>query len=425
MTPPSTDKLLSDKNLSYKIILGIMLGMSLLVSVLVVVFAYSFHILEHDLMRERNQAEMARIKEQLQQNPDYPLPQTAKLSIYQASDKQELPAYLRNLPEGSNSEISHEGGDYYVSVSENLGKVLYIVHDISEFENSENTFTVIIIVSWVILIALIFALSYILSHNLLKPISDFADEIGDLQPEQRGSRFSGNYHGQEVEKIARSIDRYLNKMDEYVERQHSFAAMASHELRTPLTVIQTSSELIPSITDNEHVARQCQKINRSIANMNDMIMALLSITRDQPADRQEKSRVVLFDVVEEVLNNLRHQVELNRITVENWVRPEVVFECNSAMLAVVIANLLSTAIKHSPQGSIRITYMNHGLSILDDGEGLGTENIDQLFKKGVAGKNSGGFGLGLYITSLICDKQGWTLELQNANPGTLAKVTFL
>ncbi len=402
-----------------------MLGMGLLVSLLIIVFAYSFHVLEYDLMEKYNQAELEHIEEQLRQNPAYELPQTANLQMYRSDGSDlSLPHYLHDLAPGYRGEVDVDGLYYFVMVSRLNDETLYVVSDISEFEQSENRFQLIILVSWSTLLALIFALSFLLSRNLLKPISDFADEIDSLQPEQRGHSLTPKYHGLEVGKIARAMERYFDKIDEYVERQNSFAAMASHELRTPLTIIQTSAELIAGLTDNRQINNQCNKIRRSSAGMNDMILALLAITRDQPVDRQETSPVRLHDAMHEAMTNQQPQIDLNRIEIENLIPPDTVLECNSALLAVVINNLLANAIKHSPKGLIRLTYTRHALSIQDNGEGLGTDDIDGLLMKGVAGENSGGYGLGLYITKLICDKQGWSLELRNANPGTLARVTF-
>lgn len=402
-----------------------MLAMSLLISVMILVFAYSVNVLEHELMQKHIFAELELVKKELGKNPHYILPQTANLQVYKPdTNNPSLPAYLRDLPAGFHDEVSTNGSTYFVLVSKFNDETLYLVNDISEFEESENTFWIITIVSWVILMTLIFVVSYLLSRYLLKPISDFSDEIGQLQPHQRGLKLSGKYHGLEIEKITHSFDQYLKKLDEYVERQHAFAAMASHELRTPLTVVQTSAEIIDSQTQDKLISNQCKKISRSTTNMSDMILALLSITRDQTRD-EENSRVELHELVEEALGNFEQQIRLSKIQVDNWVTPEISFCCNSALLSVVVNNLLSNAIKHSAQGLIRITYMNHSLSILDNGEGLGSENIEQLSQMGVAGKNSGGYGLGLYITKLICDKQGWKLDLQNANPGTLARVTFL
>lgn len=425
MMTPSVHKLLSKKNLSYKIIFAIMLAMSLLVSLMIIIFAYSNNVLEDKLLVNQNLAELERLKKEFNRNPDYELPQTAKLRFYLPLNEDDvLPEYLQSLPIGYNDEVNVESYSYFVSVGEMSGRPVYIVSDISEFERSERIFETIIVWSWAILIALIFSVSYLLSRYLLKPISDFADEIEQLKPQQRGLTLSGKYQGLEIEKMARSFDRFLNKMDEYVERQHSFAAMSSHELRTPLTVIQTSAELISSQSENELIQQQCQKISRSSGNMSNMILALLSITRDQPSI-EKNSDSSLMTVIEDVLEQHEREIKMNGITVHKHIHKDEKVASSDSLLAVVVNNLLSNAIKHCTGGEINIAYEYPALLINDNGSGLDTQNIDQLFKLGVSGNKNGGYGLGLYITKLICDKQGWRLDLTSANPGTQAKVTFL
>lgn len=421
--------MLSNKNLSYRIIVGMMLAMGLLISLVMMVFLLGNIALEHDLMENQNRVELQRLKNEFNQNPDYHLPQTAKLRIYmEDADSSALPAYLRELPIGFNDEIETGDFTYFVLVSQFNDRYIYIVNDISEFEKTENAFGQLILISWIILMVLIFAVSYLLTRHLLKPISDFADEIGQLQPQQRGLKLSGKYHGLEIEKITHAFDQYMGKLDEYVERQRSFSAMASHELRTPLTIVQTSAELISSQTSNNLITDQCNKIIRSTSSMSDMILALLSITRDQPL-KDENNKVSLVATVKEALENRKNEIRLNKIEIyidtDHWDSANDCLQCNSALLSVVLNNLLSNAIKHSPQGLIRITYQHHGLSIEDNGSGVESEDMDQLFKFGVAGKNNGGYGLGLYITWLICQRQGWRIELSHANPGTIAKVTFM
>ena len=419
-----------NKNLSWKIISGLMLAMGVLVSLLMVVFIYSNDVLEHDLMKKQNTAEFDRLKLELYHNPYYRLPQTEHLSIYlNDGDKTKLPEFLRPLPDDFSDELIVEQSAYFILVKKLDNKTVYIVNNISDFEQSEKTFSNIISFSWAVLMILIFAVSILLSRFLLKPISDFADEIETLRPEQRGLRLSGKYKGLEIEKMTNALDKYIKQLDEYVERQHSFAAMASHELRTPLTVVQTSSDLIASMTDNEQIISQCQKIDRSTSNMADMIHALLAITRDQ-IPVEECNYIALSSLIHDALEDRRQSIEVNNITIDNQLDFRInnipdfddTLQCHINLLSVVINNLLSNAIKHSSNGTIQIDYDNNTLMIKDTGPGLDSDNIDKLFKLGVAGKNKGGYGLGLYITKLICDKQGWGLILSNANPGTRAEV---
>ena len=407
-----------------------MLAMGVLISLLMIVFIYSNDVLEHELMQKQNFAELDRLKLEINHNPYYQLPKSNNLSIYlSAGDTGALPDFLKKLPNDFNDELLVGDKAYFVLIRQLDNKTVYIVNNISDFEESEKAFTNIISFSWAILMILIFAISILLSRYLLKPISDFADEIDTLRPEQRGLKLSGKYKGLEIEKMTHALDKYMKKLDEYVERQHSFAAMASHELRTPLTVIQTSSDLIASMTSSEPILNQCQKIDRSTSSMADMIHALLAITRDE-IPVEECNYVSLAALIQEALEDRKQSIAVNNITIDNNLETRLknadgyddTLQCHFNLLSVVINNLLSNAIKHSTDGTIFIDYYEKTLIIKDTGPGLDSDNIDQLFQLGVAGKNKGGYGLGLYITKLICDKQRWGLKLTNANPGTCAEV---
>ena len=392
---------------------------------MIFILSYTVNSLERELLGNQNAAELTRLIKEFKRNPEYQLPQTAKLRFYLTNGGNAgLPEFLHDLPVGFNDELVHENAAYFVLISKFNDQVIYIINDISEFEATEQALNKIFIVSWIIFIVMMFAVSYLLSRYLLKPISDFADEIESLKPEQRGLKLSGKYSGLEIEKITRAFDKYLIKLDEHVERQHSFAAMASHELRTPLTIVQTSAELIGNQTDKPQIISQCQKIQRSTTKMNNMILALLSITRDQ-FSASDNEKVLLASSISEEVESCQNEIKLNNIEINNLVKTNITLNCNTSLLSVVINNLLSNAIKHCKNGLIQFQYDQNVLSIIDNGSGLDAADTKQLFKFGVAGKNSGGYGLGLYITHLICDKQGWKLDLINANPGTAANVAFL
>lgn len=412
----------AQKNLSYKIIVGMMLGMGLLISIVLLILLFSIKQQETQLLRKQNSDEIERVILEIESAPEKEIAQTANLKIYRASvDRERIPQYLKDLPVGFDDEIESDEYTHFVTITRTDNDILYVVNNISDFERSERELMQTIVITWLVLMALIFLVSYLLSRNLLKPISDFSNFIEKLEPDQRGLALSGQYRGLEMEKITRAFDRYLERMDEYVEKQHSFAALASHELRTPLTIVQTSAELIASQSDQSLITAQCKKIRRSCENMSAMILALLSITRERPP-QEVKEKLLLSAMIDEAVEDRQNEIRMNGITVNNHVDPEVLITSNRSLLNVVVNNLLANAIKHAPGGVIDVSFTDGQLGIRDDGAGLDAEDIDQLFKPGVSGPNSRGYGLGLYISKLICDQQHWQLKLNNASPGTIAEI---
>ena len=65
------------------------------------------------------------------------------------------------------------------------------------------------------------------------------------------------------------------------------------------------------------------------------------------------------------------------------------------------------------------------LSITDSGIGIDSDELQHIFDFGYRGQNSQGYGVGLYISKLICDHQGWSLDLvPNPRGGIIARVSF-
>jgi signal transduction histidine kinase len=235
---------------------------------------------------------------------------------------------------------------------------------------------------------------------------------------------SDHFADDEVGKIAQAFDSYTRKMDSYVEKQIAFAAMASHELRSPLTIVQTSADLIASRNDDPSINPYLEKIQRATANMANMIHALLAVTRDQPT-KNANQHITLQPLVEEILETMSPELRAKQISIDNQLPPDINIEADRTLLTVVLTNLIRNAAKHSQQSPIKIDMLASILSITDNGIGIDSEDLQHIFDFKFHGQNSQGYGVGLYISKLICDYQGWSLELEpNPQGGIIARVNF-
>lgn len=313
---------------------------------------------------------------------------------------------------------------YHVTVASLGDDRVYIRHDVTEIERSEELLEIILSVAWVVLLVVVFVIARILSKKLSGPIAQLSQELSRINPDERGVRLSDRFENDEVGRIAQAFDSYTRKMDSYVEKQMAFAAMASHELRSPLTIVQTSADLISSRHDDPETVPHLEKIQRASANMANMIHALLAVTRDQPTSNTGE-RIALRPLVDEIIESLGPELDAKQITVENRLAEEIVLETDKTLITVVLANLIKNGVKHGQQSSIRIDMQASLLTITDRGIGIDSKSLQSIFDFGYRGQNSQGYGVGLYISRLICDYLGWVLELApNPTGGIIAKVRF-
>lgn len=217
-----------------------------------------------------------------------------------------------------------------------------------------------------------------------------------------------------------SHERALNEI------RQRFVSMISHEVRTPLANIQSATDLLRlywlQMTESERTG-ELGSIQNSITTINSIIDDVLSL------DRIEFSATSFepVDLAEICREQWRELVSASR-TKHNLVMPdadEQFFAHTDIMLTrTIIRNLLSNAMKYSPDGStVSIGFREDEktiyLCIEDQGYGIPKEDADLIFNPFFRGSNVGhikGIGIGLSIVKTAVNLMGGSVHLR---PGKL------
>ncbi len=357
------------------------------------------------------------------------LPHSAVLQVYLLSQTQqrEVPSFLIDLPPRIHENVEYENKTYHVAVADMVGDRLFIAFDISEIKKHEQDFTFVLTIAGIIapFLVLIIAVRYI--NRVVKPVSAIAQEVSALNPDQRNIRVAGNYKGHEVKQIAGAINQYIERLDGFVEREQMFTTAASHELRTPIAVIQTSVELAEKInTPASQTVEYLQRIDRAASKMEDIIEGLLFLAREtHETFDQDFAPVSVYSVVNATLDESSYLSEQDNIELAFDPANDLCVKANATHLSIVIGNLIHNALDHSPAGTIKISFIDNVFSIHNAGDGIASEDLAHVFKRGFLGADSGSHGLGLYICKKICEQYNWNIQLSSSpTTGTCAEIYF-
>lgn len=415
-----------EASLFKKLLLSISLASISFLTLLTMVVHYSNKELEYDLLEKQIGTEIENIRSILKIHPQAELPQTASMTMYLESRASvtPIPEFLGEMPQGIYHDVEIGDNSYHIQIQPLDGDVIYIKYDITQLEESEDLLTYILLIAWVVLLFMVMVLSHVISRKLTDPVTRLSEEVSRLVPDQRGVQLSKHYEKDEVGKIAQAFDLYLKRMDDYVEKQIAFAAMASHELRSPMTIIQTSTELIDCQHDDVATRTQVEKIQRATRSMVEMIDALLQVTRDQKPARETRPLKLCF-VIDDILNMLQNDIHSKNIRIKNTLLETHIVKADKTLATVVCSNLIKNALKHGSESGIRIEMAEKKLSIIDSGYGISQDELEHIFDFAYRGHSSQGYGIGLYVSKLICDHQGWELSLsKNPEGGTQATIDF-
>ncbi len=229
----------------------------------------------------------------------------------------------------------------------------------------------------------------------------------------------------------------LEKEKEFSALKTRFVSMASHEFRTPLATIQvtcdTLSNYIHKMTPEQIVAR-FDKIQAQVKHMALMLDDVLTLGRLQDG-RLEFNPIEIEvsqfcrEIVDEVRSIHGSTHELSYHSPEAGISARL----DKKLLRQTITNLLTNAIKYSPQGTAVQFDLSQDedwlvISVTDSGIGIPEEDLKHLFTPFHRAANVGevsGSGLGLAITKQAVELHGGTIACQSAiGHGTTFTISF-
>jgi signal transduction histidine kinase len=229
---------------------------------------------------------------------------------------------------------------------------------------------------------------------------------------------------QELEKSRQELNEALKKEKELNEIKSKFVSLASHEFRTPLSTILSSASLIPSYENEEgqhNREKHVERITSSVMHLNGLLEDFLSLGkleagRESPVTLQFNLKEFFGDMMEEMKMRLKpgQTIQLKREGVDD-------FATDKRLLKNILLNILSNAIKFSPDNSDITMKVNNTkkellISVADNGIGIPEEDRQYLFSSFYRGKNASdvqGTGLGLHIVKRYVDILNGNINLQS------------
>nr|WKF60802.1 Autoinducer 2 sensor kinase/phosphatase LuxQ [Paraburkholderia busanensis] len=222
----------------------------------------------------------------------------------------------------------------------------------------------------------------------------------------------------------RLLERERLQRQEAQEANHlkdTFIATVSHELRAPLTAILAWVELLDRRADESEFVRDgVAVIRRNVALQTRLVDDLLDMSRISTEKLSVAKRPLL--VSECLLAELREVTPLadtKGVTVANALLSELLVYGDAERLRQVFANLLSNALKYTPDGgrisaTTQVVDDNVVVTLTDTGEGIPENALDSVFEPfsqvdGSTTRKHGGLGLGLSIARSIIEMHGGTL----------------
>jgi two-component system heavy metal sensor histidine kinase CusS len=273
---------------------------------------------------------------------------------------------------------------------------------------------------------------YWLALRATRPLADILNSADQLRPTRLGDRLTDRGTGDELDHLARTINRLLDEVASHLERQQQFVADAAHELRSPLAAVRNTLEVAISRD------RSTEEYRETLADLLEETQRLARLTNDLLLLAETAAETDQPSLAPVELEPLAGQTAAMFAGVADEQEVELVCHApgggkscrvhgDARQLRQLLGNLLDNALRFTPVGGrVTITVSREGdeavLGVTDTGCGIAADHLprifDRFYQADVARTRTHGRGGGLRlaICQSIAERHGGTIAV-TSSPG--------
>ncbi len=236
------------------------------------------------------------------------------------------------------------------------------------------------------------------------------------------------------------------KVKETEQMQKDFINIAAHELRTPIQPILGFVEILKNKAKDENQKELLNIVSRNAKKLKQLTEDILQVSKIESQSLQlHKEYFNLSELVKNIIHDFKNQINKeNKHIIKLELKSnekEIIINADKSKVNQVIYNLLNNAVRFTIKkgkykeatnnGKISITIESKGnqvtVTVKDNGQGIDEEILPKLFTKFATKSETGGTGLGLYISKSIVEQHGgriWTEINRGIDKGAVFKFSL-
>ena len=263
--------------------------------------------------------------------------------------------------------------------------------------------------------------------------SEFPVEISLSPVETAGGRFVSSVIRDVT--VRRQMEKDIKAAREAAERANNansaFLAAASHDLRQPVQALSLLNGALRRTVKDERALLMVENQDASLTAMTNLLNSLLDISRlDAGAVKPEWEDFPMQRLVDRLSAEFDRQAQHKGLKFSSESCSAVV-RSDPNLLAEVITNLVSNAIRYTDKGEVKMVCVERDghchLEVTDTGIGIEPDQLDAIFREfhqvKTPGANKEGFGLGLAIVRRLTDLLDHRIDV-DSDPGRGSKFTL-
>ncbi|MEO7555041.1 MAG: ATP-binding protein [Acidimicrobiales bacterium] len=303
---------------------------------------------------------------------------------------------------------------------------------LADVERSVSTLKQALVVGLPLLVALVAAVAWFGVGRALRPVEAIRAEVEAISATTIHRRVPEPGGRDEIDRLARTMNAMLDRLEDGATRQRRFVADASHELRSPIAAIRTQLEVAGRHPDDADWPEVATSVLAEEARLEGLVGDLLALAHDDEGAPPAGALVELNAVVAAGAARARRvPVVVRAVTVADGL-PHVGAGDRGA-LAALVSHLLDNAARHAATAVtvfLRSEDGNVVLRVEDDGAGIVPIDRERVFERFTRldegrSRDQGGAGLGLAVVRAVAHRHRGSVKIESSPSGGTAVVVAL
>jgi signal transduction histidine kinase len=313
------------------------------------------------------------------------------------------------------------------------GERLLVAADREQIEQIDRTVVSVIAVGFLLVLVSGIAGALLLGGYLRRRLGAISSAAEAIVEGHLSNRMPIGPHGDEFDRLARSLNLMLERIEGLLENVRQVSSDIAHDLRTPLSRIRNRLE--DGLREKEPAEREAL-IEDALHRVDDVLKLFTSILRIAEVEsgqiRSTFGEVDLSALTGELAESYAPAIADAGRRFSAAIEPGLVIPGDRELLAQCIVNLLENAQSHTPPGimitlSVSSTAEDVVVEVADTGPGVAKadrERIVQRFIRLEASRSTPGHGLGLNLVAAVARLHGGRLRFAANRPGLRAILEF-
>src|SRR5689334_8668036 len=263
-----------------------------------------------------------------------------------------------------------------------------------------------------------------LTGRVLRPVESIRREVASIEGHELHRRVPARGSGDEIARLASTMNEMLHRVEEATDRQRRFVADASHELRGPLTRLRSSLEVTIAHPDGVDPVSLSRELLGDTVELQKLVDGVLCLARSESGSLEVPHEPVDLDDL--VLEEARRLRERGTVRVDVSAVSAARTWGSADQLTRAVRNPSSNAERHAAHCvtfELREVDGRSELVVADDGPGIAPEHRALVFTRftrldEARSRDAGGSGLGLAIVQDIVTRHDGTVGVvEHPGPG--------